>query len=254
MLSVYQSVQVLSQKVANFPEVAVVLGSGWNALLEQLDLETEISYEELFEVKATVPGHAGKLVIGSVGGKRIACMAGRFHTYEGYTTEQATRPLQAMAQAGLKKIIVTAAAGALNEHYQVGDFVILEDVITAFCPSPLPGADFVDMSQVFSASWRKQALRVCAANGIPHQQGVYVYVRGPHFETPADKMLYRHLGADAIGMSTVPETIMAQKLGVEVLGIAYVTNLAFVVHDHKDVLAAANAGSRQMVTLLQGVI
>jgi purine-nucleoside phosphorylase len=149
--------------------------------------------------------------------------------------------------------VITAAAGALNEKYHVGDFIFLSDMITAFCSSPLKGAQFQDLSEVFDLQWRHKAVSICATQEIPVHEGVYVYTKGPHFETPADKMSFHHLGADVVGMSTVPETIMARWLKLKVLGLAYVTNLAFVTHDHKDVLAAAEQGSDRMVTLLKNL-
>lgn len=253
MYQTSKSLSILQQKVKKFPQLLFILGSGWNSLYQHLQVEIELGYSELFGVKATVPGHEGKLVIGTLDGQKVALMMGRFHTYEGYTSEEVTRPLQVFAKMGLKKVIITSAAGALNEKYRVGDFVILSDLITVFCPSSLTGPEFVDMSEVFVSELQAVAKHVCVNAGISFREGVYCYVRGPHFETPADKMLLRHLGADVVGMSTVPETIMARSLGIDVLGISFVTNLAFVKHDHHDVLAAAEQGSQQMVTLLRGL-
>jgi purine-nucleoside phosphorylase len=253
MFSVTETVTLLKTHLAEFPERLIVLGSGWSAILAECKVEVELGYDQLFGVAAGVPGHQGKLVIGKVGKQRLALMAGRFHTYEGYTTEEVTRPIQAFAQVGLKEVVITAAAGALNEKYHVGDFIFLSDMITAFCSSPLKGAQFQDLSEVFDLQWRHKAVSICATQEIPVHEGVYVYTKGPHFETPADKMFFHHLGADVVGMSTVPETIMARWLKLKVLGLAYVTNLAFVTHDHKDVLAAAEQGSDRMVTLLKNL-
>ncbi len=254
MFTVKESVAILEKKLSKVPELLIILGSGWNKVLTEAEVETEIGYDQLFGVSASVPGHEGKLVIAKVEGKRVAFMAGRFHTYEGYTSEEVTRPLQALAEVGLKRVVVTSAAGALNEKYRVGDFVILSDLITAYGMSPLTGPEFVDMSEVFDPVWREQTAQAAGELELSFHDGVYVQVRGPHFETPADKMKYRHDGADVIGMSTVPESIMARKLGLKILGLSFVTNLAFVKHDHHDVLAAANEGSRQMVELLKKVM
>ena len=254
MFTVSQSVSLLSKEIPAFPTLCCVLGTGWSHVLHDVQVEVELPYDKVFGVAAGVPGHEGKLVIGKLGTQRIALMAGRLHTYEGYTTEEVTRPLQVFAQLGLRQLVVTAAVGALNEQYRVGDFVVLSDVLTAFCPSPLTGPKFTDLSQAFSPTLRQRALSACAAHQIPVHEGTYCYVRGPHFESPADKMFYHHAGADVIGMSTVPETIMANFLKVDVLGLAFVTNLAFVRHAHEDVLAAAEAGSVRMVTLLGEVL
>ena len=254
MKTVEESVQIIRLAVKDFPETVVILGSGWNKILVGATVMSEISYADLFGVRTSVPGHEGKLVIARTGNKRVAFMAGRFHTYEGYTSEEVTRPIQVFARVGTKKLIVTAAAGALNEKYAVGDFVVLSDMITAFCPSPLTGTQFVDLSQAFDPLMSSQALRVCNQKMIAVHEGRYVFVRGPHFETPADKMLYRNIGGDVIGMSTVPETIMARSLQIRVLGISFVTNLAFVKHAHADVLKAAEEGSRNMVHVLKGLI
>lgn len=257
LFTVSQSLDVLARHQLKMPSTMLILGSGWNALQDHLEVEKVLGFEEVFGVKASVPGHEGKLIIGALGKKdkkRIVAMVGRLHTYEGYTTEEVTRPLQVLQQLGVSQVVVTAACGALNERYQVGDFVIMNDVITAFCPSPLTGPRFTDLSQAFDARLHNTALQACISNQIPCHEGIYCYVRGPHFETPADKMLYHHLGADVIGMSTVPETIMAQVLGVKVVGLGFVTNLAFVKHDHQEVLAAAHEGSQRMVRLLSDLI
>lgn len=254
MKTLEQSLNLLKFEIQKFPELLIILGSGWNKVLENVEVVKEIPYQNFLGVGSTVPGHEGKLVIAKINGQQVAFMQGRLHTYEGFTTEEVTRPIQAFAQLGLKKLIVTAAAGGLNPSYQVGDFVILSDLITTFCPSPLIGAKFQDLSQAFNIDMGAQAVQICSTTHIPFHQGVYCYTRGPHFETPADKRLFANLGADVIGMSTVPETIMARFLGIDVLGLAFVTNLAFVKHDHRDVLAAADEGSKQMVMLLEQLI
>lgn len=254
MFSVKESQTILEKSIKKFPSTLIVLGSGWNKVLESAKIVTEIPYEVLFGVKPSVPGHEGKLIIAIINKQKVALMAGRFHTYEGYTSEEVTRPIQTFAKLGLKQVVLTAAVGALNEKYQVGDFIILSDLITTFCPSPLVGPQFIDMSSCFDGKLRQQAIKSCAKEQIPFHEGIYCYTRGPHFETPAEKMLFHNLGADVIGMSTVPETIMARSLGVRVLGLSYVTNLAFVVHKHEDVLAAAEQGGKRMVRLLMEVI
>jgi purine-nucleoside phosphorylase len=256
MLSDKEALQILQSKIKEIPDTVIVLGSGWNKVLNSVQIETEISYEDLFSVRATAPGHAGKLVVAAVGGNRVAFMAGRFHMYEGYSAREATTHIRVFAKAGMKKLILTAAVGALNEKYQVGDFVVTSDLLTLFLSpdNPLVGPEFIDMSACLDEEMRQKALQACAAQNIPFHEGVYAYCHGPSFETPADKMALRFLGADVVGMSTVPETIQARALGVDVLSLAFITNLAFVKHDHQEVLANAEKAGGRMSTLLGTLI
>jgi len=256
MLSESESISLLKKKVADFPKMVVVLGSGWNSILQEVKTEIEIEYEELFGVKSTVPGHAGKLLIGSVGGTRAAFMCGRFHMYEGFTAREATLSVRVFQAVGMEQLVVTSASGAINEKYAVGDMIVLSDLITLLLSpdSPLVGPTFTDMSQCFDEPLRQTAIQACAQHNIRFHEGVYAYYHGPQFETPADKMTLKIMGADVVGMSTVPETIMARWLGVRVLGLSFVTNLAFVKHEHKEVLAEAEKGSQRMVLVLKGII
>lgn len=255
MLNQAESLKILKDKVGEMPGMLVMLGSGWNKVLEKVKVETEVGYEELFGVRSTVPGHEGKLVVGELAGKRVAFMAGRFHMYEGHSAREATLPIRVFGEAGLEQLVVTSAAGALNPKFEVGDLVVLSDVITLFLSldNPLVGPEFVDLSQVFDVELRERAKQVLVEQGSKMREGVYVYVHGPNFETPADKMMLRQLGADVVGMSTVPETIAARALGIRVLGLSCVTNLAFVEHSHEDVLAAAEEASSKMTKLLEGI-
>jgi len=256
MKSLDESFQIVNKKTSSFPETLLVLGSGWNKILDEMKVDTRISYDELFDVKTSVPGHNGELLIGTVNNKRVACMSGRFHMYEGFSGYEATTPIRLFAQLGIKNLILTAASGALNEKYKVGDFVILSDMITLFLAidSPLVGPKFIDVSEAFNKNMREKAVQLCASNNIPFHEGVYVYYHGPNYETPADKMALRFLGADVCGMSTVPETLVARSLGINVLGLAFVTNLAFVKHDHKEVVEQASKASEQMKKLLSSLI
>ncbi len=251
-----KSFQILSKKVTDFPKLLITLGSGWNKVLADAAIEQELPYSELFGVEASVPGHEGRLLIAQVDGQKVGFMSGRLHMYEGYTAEEVTRPLQVFAKAGLKKVVLTAACGAINEKYQVGDFVLLSDLLTVFMSldNPLIGPKFQDMSQVFDQNWRQQTKKLLGKNDIKFQEGIYAYYHGPNFETPADKMAFKILGADVVGMSTVPEAIMAKSLDLEVLGLSFVTNLAFVKHSHQEVVAAAEASAEQMVTIIKGII
>ena len=241
--------------IENCPETLVILGSGWNRALERTEVEAKYSYQELFGTAASVPGHTGELIIGKIGKTRVAFMSGRYHLYEGYTGTVATEPIAKLAKAGVKRMIVTSASGALNQNYKVGDFVVLTDLLTLFLKSnPLIGPKFVDMSQVFSTLWREKTIKSLTDLNLPTQEGVYAYVPGPHYETPTDKRALLMLGADCVGMSTVPEVLRARELGLEILGLSFVTNLAFVKHDHKDVIAAAERSAEAMADLIEKVV
>ncbi|MBD3250024.1 MAG: purine-nucleoside phosphorylase [Candidatus Pacebacteria bacterium] len=238
-------------QIDSFPQDVAILGTGWNQAVDPSTIEMELGYQELFGVQATVPGHDGRLIIAVIGKTKVAAMVGRFHRYEGYTSRQATLPIRVFAQAGAKRLLLTAASGALNEKYQVGDFVITSDLLTLFLPdSPLEGPQFLDLSEAFSWEMRKKLRAVALELDLPVREGIYAYYHGPNFETPADKMALKFLGGDVVGMSTVPETIMARWLKLEVASLSFVTNLAFVKHDHQEVLAAAKQSSQKMVELL----
>jgi len=256
MFTSEKSFQILKNKVSSFPSTLIVLGSGWNNILKDVEINFEIGYETLFGVKTTVPGHTGKLVVGKINKKQVTFMSGRIHMYEGYSGEEATLPIRVFAKAGIKKLILTAACGALNPKYGVGDFVILSDILTLFLAldNPLSDPQFIDVSEVFDIKMRNKARKICVNKSIPFHEGVYAYYHGPNYETPADKMALKILGADVCGMSTVPETLTARSLGIKVLGLSFVTNLAFVKHDHKEVVREAEKGSKKMMCLLQNIL
>jgi len=219
--------------------IGFILGSGWGKIITSVENKKVLSFEKIFGNKTTVPGHSGEVIIGTLNGRDVIILSGRFHTYEGYSTYDVAKTVRYLNDRGAKKIIITAACGGLNPKYKVGDLVILKDIITMFCKSPLTGPKFQDLSQPFSKELIKAAEITAKANKLRIQKGVYAYTRGPHFETFSDKKMLYKLGADVVGMSTVPEVIMANHLGMEVLGLSLVTNLAFVKHDHKEVLANA---------------
>ncbi|PJE62973.1 purine-nucleoside phosphorylase [Candidatus Roizmanbacteria bacterium CG10_big_fil_rev_8_21_14_0_10_39_6] len=256
MFTLEKSFAILKKAIPHFPDTVLMLGSGWNLILERKERMYDMSYSDLFGVTSTVPGHEGHLVVVDIGGRKVACMSGRFHTYEGHSGSDATLPIKLFQKASAKTLIVTSASGALNEKYAVGDIIILSDLLTLFLGgyNPLVGANFVDMSSVFDAELATKAKAICVKNKFSFHEGVYSYVRGPHYETPADKIALRFLGADVVGMSTVPEVLMAKSLNMRVLGLSFVTNLAFVKHDHKEVLFQATKASSRMKLLLEGVL
>lgn len=234
--------------------IGLILGSGWDRVLDKVKIIKATDYNEIFSVKSTVPGHQGKLIEGVLAGKPVIILSGRFHIYEGHSAQKAVEPIEYLKKLGVTTLITTSAAGALNPKYQVGDFVILNDLLTLFSPTPLVGAKFQDMSQVYDRALQQIAESAMSELRLGFHKGVYVYYHGPQYETPADKMALRHLGADIVGMSTVPETTMAKFLGMKVLGLALVTNLAFVKHDHREVLAQSQKAGAKMSSLLEKIV
>jgi len=218
--------------------IGFILGSGWGNIIENVKNKQEKSFKTIFGQETTVKGHSGKLITGSLFAKNLIILSGRFHTYEGYSSLQVVKTIQYLHDQGIKQVIITSASGGLNPKYQVGDLVILNDLITLLCQSPLSGSQFQNLSQPFSQKFIESAQKAAVETDISFQKGVYVYMKGPHYETYSDKMALQFLGADVVGMSTVPEVIMANYLGMEILGLSLVTNLAFVKHDHREVLQA----------------
>ena len=218
--------------------IGFILGSGWGGIIEKIKIRKEEGFKSVFGHKTTVLGHAGKIIYGSLFEKNIILLSGRYHTYEGYTPNEATKTIRYLHEKGVRQIIITSASGGLNPKYQVGDLVLLTDVVTLFCQSPLTGPQFPDLSQPFNPELNVKAEKAAVETGFSLHKGIYVYLRGPHYETYSDKMALRFLGADVVGMSTVPEVIMASHLGMQILGLPMVTNLAFVKHNHRKVLQA----------------
>jgi len=235
-------------------KTALILGTGWNQVIKQIKVIKRTPYEKLFKLKSTVPGHQGELIEAEYAGKQVAIMSGRFHIYEGYTAQQVTKPLLYLKKLGVKNLIITNAVGGLNPKLKVGDFVILNDFFTLMAPTPLVGPEFIDLSQAFNLQLIKLAQIQAKKLNLRHSLGVYAYCHGPQFETPADKRALKILGADVVGMSNAPETIMANYLKMKVLGLACVTNLAFVKHSHQEVLAESKKAASNMTKLLTAIL
>jgi purine-nucleoside phosphorylase len=244
----------------------IVLGSGLGAFAESLDNAVTLSYSEIPHLpQATVIGHSGKLVIGRCQGVAVAVMAGRFHYYEGYSMEEVTFPIRIAGVAGFQNIIITNAAGGVNPNFQPGDFMIIEDHINLIGANPLRGANdermgarFPDMSEVYNGSFRALAERAGLNMGLRMQRGVYAAVGGPSYETPAEIRMLRQLGADAVGMSTVPEAITARHMGMKVLGLSCISNLAAGLKkgelNHQEVLDTSANVSNKFVELLCRIV
>lgn len=228
------TVDFLNTKITNKPEVGIILGSGLGGLVNHIEIDASFSYSEIPEFPvSTVEGHDGKLIFGTLGGKNIVAMQGRFHYYEGYSMDIVTFPVKVMKFLGIKTIIVSNAAGGMNPEFNVGDLMIISDHINFFPSNPLLGRNndelgtrFPDMSNAYNSDLRKKAKEIAVTNNIPVREGVYIGSSGPMLETPAEYRLFRTLGADATGMSTVPEVIAAHHMGIKVFGMSVITNVS----------------------------
>lgn len=257
----------LEQRTALRPEVAVVLGSGLGAFADELAGRIDIPYAEIPGWPAsTAIGHAGKLIVGELAGLPLAVMAGRAHLYEGNTPAQATHGIRVLRAFGVKSIVLTNAAGGINLEYDRGGLVLISDHINLQGSNPLVGPNdescgprFPDMSEAYSRRFREIAKEVAAGLCIPIHEGVYAAMLGPCYETPAEIRMLRTLGADIVGMSTVPETIVANHAGMKVLGISCVTNMAAGVIpqtkiNHEEVLETGRMVRETLVRYLKALL
>ncbi|MGB0412982.1 MAG: purine-nucleoside phosphorylase [Coraliomargarita sp.] len=246
------------------PQVGLVLGSGLGFFAdERIDVAGRVPYEQIdgFPV-STVAGHAGRFVYGTIHGVRVLCMQGRFHHYEGYRLQELTMPIRLMKQVGIETVVLTNAAGGINSDFAPGDFMLLTDHINFLGNNPLigsqPSADearFPDMTTVYDATLREQILASAKQQSIELKQGVYLATTGPSFETPAEIRAFAALGADAVGMSTVPEAIVARQIGLRVIGISCITNAAAGMSDgpltHEEVSETADRVRLEFADLLE---
>jgi purine-nucleoside phosphorylase len=245
-----------------------VLGSGLGAFAETLEDKVVIPYEEIpdFE-RSTVEGHSGRLIVGKLPSTavNVAVMQGRFHYYEGYSLEEVTLPIRAFGAMGLKKLALTNAAGAVNPEFKRGDFMLISDHINLMMISPLRGKHdkrlgerFPDMTEVYSREYRRIAKEAAAEIGLDLREGVYLALQGPNYETPAEIRMMRALGADAVGMSTVPEAIVAKQMGMSTLGVSLITNAAAGIEDgpinHTDVMEMGQRVSKEFSELLTRIL
>jgi purine-nucleoside phosphorylase len=239
------------------PETAIVLGSGLGAVAEAFGIEAEVSYADVPGLSAsTVPGHAGRFVLARHGGKPILIAQGRRHLYEGLSAVEVTTSIRFMHSVGVKRVVLTNAAGAIHPSFEVGGLMLITDHLNLQGTTPLlGGAHFHDMSEVYSLAWRERFFRAAAQLQMPLHQGVYAALLGPQYETPAEIRMLRALGADAVGMSTVLESIQARALGMEVAGISMLTNWAAGLKpqtlDHAEVVAVGKQAAVQLADLLR---
>ena len=246
-----QAAEVLSAKTDIRPEIGMVLGSGWNHITGEIENVVRVPYRDVpYMARSTVLGHAGEFIFGRVGGKNVMVMNGRLHCYEGHSANDVVFPIRLMKVMGCEKVVLTNAAGAINTSFQPGDLMIITDHINLSGINPLVGPNedemgvrFPDMSCVYDAELRKAAEETAQELSFPVRHGVYSMMLGPSFETPAEIRMERALGADAAGMSTVPEAIAARHIGLRVLGLSCMTNMAAGILDqpltHQEVLDTA---------------
>jgi purine-nucleoside phosphorylase len=241
-------------------DVAIVLGSGLNALVSAADSQDSVSYSEFPELpKPSVPGHAGRFVLGKVGGARVIFAQGRVHLYEGHAASQVTAGIRILSAAGIKRVILTNAAGVANKSFSPGAWMMIGDQINLTGTTPLFGsAQFVDLTEIYSKKWRAEFARAAKAENITLYEGVYAGLLGPQYETPAEVRMLRSLGADAIGMSTVLEAIQARALGLEVAGFSCLTNWAAGIGDtplsHEEVLETGRNSADMFARLLNAAL
>jgi len=247
-------------------KTGIILGTGLGALADRITEKREIPYEALphFPV-STVEGHKGKLIIGKLGEKPVMALQGRFHFYEGYDMKQVTYPVRVMQLLGIEYLFVSNAAGGMNGSFKVGDIMLIEDHINLFPEHPLRGQNhpelgtrFPDMSEAYDLNLRKLVIKIAEENGIKLQFGVYVGTQGPTFETPAEYHYFKIIGGDAIGMSTVPEVIVARHAGMKVLAFSVITDLGvygkIVEVSHEEVLEAAKIAQPKLAFIMEEVI
>jgi purine-nucleoside phosphorylase len=253
----------IQSKISFQPEVGIILGTGLGGLVKEINIRHTIPYEEIpdFPV-STVEGHSGKLIFGELGGKNVVAMQGRFHYYEGYNMQQVTYPVRVMKFLGIQKLFVSNASGGVNDTFEIGDLMIITDHINFFPANPLIGKNmpelgprFPDMSEAYSKEIIEKAKKVANANNIKVRQGVYLGLSGPTFETPAEYRMVKILGADAVGMSTVPEVIVARHMGIPCFAISIITDLGvdgkIVEVTHEEVQQVAAQAEKKMTLIMK---
>jgi purine-nucleoside phosphorylase len=255
----------LKERMHSTPETAIILGTGLGSLVHEISDKYEIAYQEIpnFPV-STVEGHSGKLIFGKLGNKDIMAMQGRFHFYEGYSMKEVTFPVRVMYELGIKTLFVSNAAGGMSPDFEIGDLMIITDHINFFPEHPLHGKNipygprFPDMSEAYDKLLIEKADEIAREKGIKVQHGVYIGTQGPTFETPAEYKMFHILGADAVGMSTVPEVIVANHCGIKVFGVSVITDLGvegkIVEVSHEEVQKAADEAQPRMTTIMRELI
>jgi len=266
MVQLQEAIEFIRLKYHLKPSIGVVLGSGLGGFIDYVDVEQEIAYSEIphFPV-STVDGHSGKLILGKIGNKDLVIMAGRFHYYEGYTPDAVVFPIRVMKFLGVEQLFISNAAGGVHPGFEVGDLMVIKDHISFSVINPLLGKNieafgprFPDMSEPYSKNLIAKGHEVASALGHTLKEGVYFGVTGPTFETRAEYKLIKLLGADAVGMSTVQEVIVAIHMGMTVFAMSVITDIGIREEEnvitHQEVLDAANAAAPKLTAIFKGMI
>ena len=262
---IQETAEFLKSKMRTSPETAIILGTGLGSLVNEITEKYEIEYKDIPNFPlSTVEGHSGKLIFGKLGDKEIMAMQGRFHFYEGYSMKEVTFPVRVMRELGIKTLFVSNAAGGMNPEFIIGDLMIITDHINMFPEHPLRGKNipygdrFPDMSTAYDKELIAKAKEIAAEKGIRVVEGVYLGTQGPTFETPAEYRMFHRMGGDAVGMSTVPEVIVARHCGIRVFGISVITDLGLegivVECSHEEVQKAADEAQPKMTTIFREII
>jgi len=261
-----ETAEYLRNRTGAAPQVGIILGTGLGALVNEIEADHVVPYEEIphFPV-STVEGHSGKLIFGKLGGKQVLAMQGRFHFYEGYDMKQVTFPVRVMKALGINDLVVSNASGGVNPNYEIGDLMILNDHINLFPTNPLIGTNypelgprFPDMSDVYDKELIGKAKAIALRNGIRVRQGVYAGLSGPCLETPAEYNYIRVIGGDTVGMSTVPEIIVGRHGGMRCFAISIITDLGvpgrIVKVTHQDVIDVASKAEPKMTIIMKELV
>jgi purine-nucleoside phosphorylase len=254
------AVSFLKLRTERQPQIGVILGSGLGGFVDQIENSIAIRFEDIphFPV-SSVAGHRGELLLGDLCGASLFALSGRVHYYEGYTMQQVVFPIRVMAAFGIEAVIITNSAGAINESFQPGDIVCIRDHINLMGDDPLIGTTkLVNLTEAYHSELRKLACETADRLGMILRSGIYAAYSGPSYETPAEIRALRTMGADMVGMSTIPEVIMANSLGMKVLGLSMITNMAAGMSpkplSHKDVINTSNKASAKFGELVRGII
>ncbi len=264
LAKINRAADYIRQRIAGFePETGIILGTGLGGFADRIEAVEVIDYKDIPEFpQSTVKGHAGRMIFGTVEGRRVAAMQGRFHYYEGYNMSQVTLPVRVMAQLGIRRLFVSNASGGINPTFRVGDLMVITDHINLL-PNPLIGPNldelgprFPDMHNCYDKELIALATRTAEAEGIKLQYGVYVGGTGPTFETQAEYRFYKAIGGDAAGMSTVPEVIVARHMSIPVFGVSVITNcgLSDEIGDHEDVQLQGRKAGVRMEALFRNML
>ena len=256
----------IKSQIETIPSIGIILGTGLGGLVKEIEIKKILEYKNIPNFPlSTVEGHSGKLIFGILGGKNVVAMQGRFHFYEGYDMQQVTFPVRVMKALGITKLLVSNASGGVNPDFEIGDLMILNDHINLFPTNPLMGKNykelgvrFPDMSEAYDKQLINKAKKIASANNIHVQEGVYLGLSGPTFETPAEYRMIRFLGADAVGMSTVPEVIVARHMHIPCFAISIITDLGvegkIVEITHEEVQHVAAKAEKKMTLIMKELI